>query len=76
MTIAWMCFASTGIFIARFTRPVGGDQSCFGKKIWFQVNMLPKAPNIAAEFLLYDFSQRRSYWTVWGCYIPPPNSSK
>jgi len=36
MVIAWICFASSGIFIARFTRPLGGDESCLGKRIWFQ----------------------------------------
>ena len=37
MVVAWVIFASSGMLIARYTRPVGGDKTCFGQKIWFQV---------------------------------------
>ncbi|KAK3749011.1 hypothetical protein QZH41_008685, partial [Actinostola sp. cb2023] len=38
MSIAWLVFASLGMFIARFMKPVWGD--LFGKKAWFQVHRL------------------------------------
>ena len=38
MVVAWVILASSGMLIARYTRPVGGDKTCFGQKIWFQVS--------------------------------------
>jgi len=36
MSIAWLVFASLGMFIARYMKPAWGD--LYGKKAWFQVH--------------------------------------
>ncbi|XP_065069544.1 putative ferric-chelate reductase 1 [Rhopilema esculentum] len=36
MIIAWVCFAASGMFIARYTKPLASEKSCFGEKVWFQ----------------------------------------
>eukprot|EP00794_Sanderia_malayensis_P007693 gene7693-8530_t len=36
MIIAWLGFAATGMFIARYMKKVTGDGTCCGEKIWFQ----------------------------------------
>lgn len=40
MIIAWMCFAATGMFIARYTKPVAKDSTLFGEKVWFQCHRI------------------------------------
>ena len=37
MVIAWIGFASIGIFMARFTRVAFGDKELLGTKVWFTV---------------------------------------
>ena len=37
MVIAWVGFASIGIFMARFTRVAFGDKELLGTKVWFTV---------------------------------------
>ena len=39
MVIAWVGFASIGIFMARFTRVAFGDKELLGTKVWFTVMM-------------------------------------
>lgn len=38
MVIAWVGFATVGMFIARFMRPVWGEKNVCGKRVWFQVH--------------------------------------
>jgi len=38
MVIAWVGFATVGMFIARFMRPVWGEKNVCGKRKWFQVS--------------------------------------
>ena len=37
MVIAWIGFASIGIFMARFTKVAFGDKELLGTKVWFTV---------------------------------------
>ena len=37
MVMAWVGFATIGMFIARFMRTVWGVKEMCGKRIWFQV---------------------------------------
>lgn len=37
MVIAWVGFATVGMFIARYMRPVWGEKNMCGKRVWFQV---------------------------------------
>lgn len=38
MVLAWVGFATIGMFIARFMRPVWGEKEMYGKRVWFQVH--------------------------------------
>jgi len=38
MVIAWVGFATVGMFIARYMRPVWGEKNVCGKRVWFQVS--------------------------------------
>ena len=38
MVIAWVGFATVGMFIARYMRPVWGEKNVCGKRLWFQVS--------------------------------------
>ncbi|KAJ7350979.1 DOMON domain-containing protein frrs1L [Desmophyllum pertusum] len=38
MVIAWVGFATMGMFIARYMRPVWGEKNMCGTKVWFQVH--------------------------------------
>ena len=38
MVIAWVGFATVGMFIARYMRPVWGEKTICGKRVWFQVS--------------------------------------
>ncbi|XP_015774001.1 PREDICTED: putative ferric-chelate reductase 1 [Acropora digitifera] len=38
MVLAWVGFATLGMFIARYMRPVWGEKEIFGKRIWFVVH--------------------------------------
>ena len=38
MVLAWVGFATLGMFIARYMRPVWGEKEIFGKRIWFVVS--------------------------------------
>ena len=38
MVLAWVGFATVGIFIARYTREVWGEERILGQKVWFQVS--------------------------------------
>ena len=38
MVIAWVGFATVGMFIARYMRPVWGEKNVCGKRMWFQVS--------------------------------------
>ena len=38
MVVAWVGFATVGMFIARYMRPVWGEKNVCGKRMWFQVS--------------------------------------
>ncbi|XP_078352613.1 ferric-chelate reductase 1-like isoform X2 [Oculina patagonica] len=38
MVITWVGFATVGMFIARYMRPVWGERNMCGKRMWFQVH--------------------------------------
>ena len=40
MVIAWVGFASVGIFMARYMKVAFGDKELLGTKIWFTVRMM------------------------------------
>ena len=40
MVLAWVGFATIGMFIARFMRPVWGEKEMYGKRVWFQVRCI------------------------------------
>ena len=37
MVIAWVGFATIGMFIARYMKPVWGEKDLCGNRLWFQV---------------------------------------
>ena len=37
MVVAWVGFATIGMFVARFMRTLWGAKEMCGKRIWFQV---------------------------------------
>ncbi|KAK2547459.1 Ferric-chelate reductase 1 [Acropora cervicornis] len=39
MVLAWVGFATLGMFIARYMRPVWGEKEICGKRIWFVVHI-------------------------------------
>ena len=40
MVIAWIGFASLGIFMARYMKVAFGDKEMLGTKIWFTVRRM------------------------------------
>ncbi|PFX23976.1 putative ferric-chelate reductase 1 isoform X2 [Stylophora pistillata] len=38
MVIAWVGFATIGMFIARYMKPVWGEKELCGRRLWFQVH--------------------------------------
>ena len=38
MVLAWMFFAATGMFFARYQKPTFGERRLIGEKVWFQVS--------------------------------------
>ena len=56
MVIAWVGFATVGMFIARFMRPVWGEKNVCGKRVWFQVSHsnLDEQDSIESSFKVFS----------------------
>ena len=61
MVIAWVGFASIGIFMARFTRVAFGDKELLGTKVWFTVRY---DRDHCIFLLFYDSQQKVSLYNT------------
>lgn len=52
MVIAWVGFATIGMFIARYMKPVWGEKDLCGNRLWFQVCPGSVAGNSTKFFII------------------------
>ncbi|VEL08478.1 unnamed protein product [Protopolystoma xenopodis] len=75
MVLAWVCFSSVGIIIARYYKELWPNSGLIGERVWFQLHrlfmLICVGLNILGIILAFAFCNGYSRVTAYPNYIHP-----